>query len=143
MYNKKCTQSIRLLATIRHIVSFIILLWNLKSPPEKKSISTSLINEETTTQERKAQHSTSPLFSTLSGDRLLLAGILLLIRSEFCQSNPIRSCPVRSGPIQILPRALIVHPQFNIHMIHNFHMLFRMLIISISLIPNQSIGGKY
>ena len=40
-------------------------------------------------QERKAENSTSPLFSTLFGDRLLLAGIL----SEFCQSDSIRSDP--------------------------------------------------
>ena len=60
-----------------------------------------LPNEETTTQERNAQNSTSPLFSTLSGDRLLLAGILLLIWSEFCQSDPIRS-----GPILVLPTAV-------------------------------------
>ena len=42
-------------------------------------------------QERKAQNSTFPVFSTLSGDRLLLAGILLLIQSLFCRSDPIRS----------------------------------------------------
>ena len=39
----------------------------------------------------------------LSGDRLLLAGILLLIRSVFCQSDPIRSGPVRSDPIRSDP----------------------------------------
>ena len=39
------------------------------------------------------------------GDRLLLAGILLLIRSEFGQSDPIRSDPIRSGPIRPLPTA--------------------------------------
>ena len=42
---------------------------------------------------------------------LLLAGILLLIRSEFCQPEPVRSDPIRSGPIQsgpipVLPMAL-------------------------------------
>ena len=66
------------------------------------------INEESTTKERKAQNSTSPAFSMLSGDHLLLAGILLLIRSVFCQSDlirsdPIRSDPVRSGPVQSGP----------------------------------------
>ena len=35
----------------------------------KKTFRRFSINEETTTQERKAQNSTSPVFSTLSGDR--------------------------------------------------------------------------
>ena len=52
-------------------------------------------------QERKAQNSTFPVFSTLSGDRLLLAGILLLIQSLFCRSDPIRSDLIR-----ILPTAI-------------------------------------
>ena len=67
---------------------------------KKKTFRRVSINEETTTQERKAQNLTFPVFSTLSGDHLLLAGILLLIRSVFCQSDPIRSGPVRSDPIR-------------------------------------------
>ena len=66
--------------------------------PGKNTFRRVSINEKTTTQERKAQNSTFPVFSTFSGDRLLSAGILLLIRSVFCQSDPFRSGPVRSDP---------------------------------------------
>lgn len=61
---------------------------------EKKTFRRVSVNDETTAQERKAQNSISPLFSTLSGDRLLLVGILLFIRFEFCRSGPVH--PVRS-----------------------------------------------
>ena len=59
----------------------------------KKTYRRVSINEETTTKERKAQNSTSPVFRTLSGDRLLLAELFLLIQSVFCRSDPIRSGP--------------------------------------------------
>ena len=34
----------------------------------------------------------------------LLAGILLLIQSEFCRSGPVRSDPIHSGPVRSGPR---------------------------------------
>ena len=86
-------QSIRLLTSNRHIVSFIIPLRTLKSPLEKKHFDES---QKMRRRRDDCTSSTPSLFSSLSGDRLLLAGILSLIRSEFCQSDPIRSHPVRS-----------------------------------------------
>ena len=64
---------------------------------EKKNIS-SLINEETTTQERKAQN-----LGTLSG---VIDPVRVL---------SIRSDPIRSGPILVLPTAGYISYMFQNH----------------------------
>ena len=54
---------------------------------KKKTFRRVSINEKTTTQERKAQNSTSPLLSTLSGGRLLLAGTLVIDRGPVSRKS--------------------------------------------------------
>ena len=70
----------------------------------KKTFRRVSINEETTTQERKAQN-----LSTLSGviDPVRVLSIRSdRIRSDRIRSAPVRSGPVRPGPILVLPTAV-------------------------------------
>ena len=66
------------------------------------------INDETTTQERKAQNS-----STLSG--VIDPVRVLSIRSDPIRSDPVRSGPIQTGPINILPTAANIQIREVLH----------------------------
>ena len=78
----------------------------------KKTFRVVAINEETTTQERKAQNSTSPVFSTLSGGDFVIDPVRVCqsgqepdpVQSDSTRSDPVaRFDPIRSGPVRFDP----------------------------------------